>query len=116
VSGGKRLKGATTKGNVYLRTVLCQLAWSLARCKTPNYFSSLYHRIARRRGKKRAIIAVAHSLLVTIYHMIRDNKPYQDLGPDYLEKLDSERLERRAVQRLQQLGYDVVLTPKQEVA
>jgi transposase len=116
VSGGKRLSGATTKGNVYLRSVLCQLAWSIARSKTPSYLSSLYHRLARRRGKKRAILAVAHSLLVSIYHMIRDNKPFQDLGPQYLEKLDSERLERRAVQRLQQLGYDVTLTPKQEVA
>jgi transposase len=116
VSGGKRLGGATTKGNVYLRSVLCQLAWAIARSKTPSYLSSLYHRIARRRGKKRAILAVAHSLLVSIYHMIRDNKPYKDLGPEYLEKLDTERVERRAVERLQQLGYNVTLTPKQEVA
>ena len=116
VSGGKRLKGAITKGNVYLRAILCQLAWSLARSKTPNYFTALYHRIARRRGKKRAIIAVAHSLLVTIYHMLRDNKPYQDLGADYLEKQDSEQIQRRAVMRLQQLGYEVSLTPKKEVA
>jgi transposase len=115
VSGGKRLSGAITKGNVYLRSVLCQLAWSLARCKTPNYFTSLFHRIARRRGKQRAIVAVAHSLLVSIYHMIRDNKPYQDLGPEYLDKLDAEHIERRAVQRLEQLGYNVALTPKQEV-
>jgi transposase len=114
ISGGKRLSGAITKGNVYLRSVLCQLAWSLTRCKTPNYFTALFHRIARRRGKQRAIVAVAHSLLVSIYHMLRDNKPYQDLGPDYLDKLDAERIERRAVQRLEQLGYDVVLTPKQE--
>lgn len=116
VSGGKRLSGATTKGNVYLRSVLCQLAWSIARSKTPSYLSSLYHRLARRRGKKRAILAVAHSLLVSIYHMIRDNKPYKDLGPEYLEKRDSERVERQAVERLQQLGYDVALTRKQEVA
>ena len=78
--------------------------------------TALYHRIARRRGKKRAIIAVAHSLLVTIYHMLRDNKPYQDLGADYLEKQDSEQIQRRAVMRLQQLGYEVSLTPKKEVA
>jgi transposase len=116
VSGGKRLSGTTTKGNVYLRSVLCQLAWSLARCKTPNYFTALYHRIARRRGKKRAIIAVAHSLLVTIYHMIRDNKPYEDLGPEHLEQLDTERLQRQAVQRLEHLGFEVTLTPKGEVA
>lgn len=116
VSGGKRLSGATTKGNVYLRSVLCQLAWSIARSKTPSYLSTLYHRIARRRGKKRAILAVAHSLLVSIYHMIRDNKPYKDLGPEYLEKRDSERVERQAVERLQQLGYHVALTRKQEVA
>jgi transposase len=116
VSGGKRLSGATTKGNVYLRAVLCQLAWSIARSKTPSYLSSLYHRIARRRGKKRAILAVAHSLLVSIYHMIRDNKPYKDLGPEYLQKRDSERIERQAVERLQQLGYDVALTRKQGAA
>lgn len=116
VSGGKRLSGATTKGNVYLRAVLCQLAWSIARSKTPSYLSSLYHRIARRRGKKRAILAVAHSLLVSIYHMIRDNKPYKDLGPEYLEKRDSQRIERQAVERLQQLGYDVALTRKQGAA
>lgn len=116
VSGGKRLSGATTKGNVHLRSVLCQLAWGIARCKTPNYLTSFYHRIARRRGKKRAILAVSHSLLVSIYHMIRDNKPYHDLGPEYLDKLDSERLERRAVQQLEQLGFAVALTRKQEVA
>lgn len=116
VSGGKRLSGQSTKGNVYLRSVLCQLAWVIARSKTPSYLSTFYHRIARRRGKKRAILALAHSLLVIIYHMIRDNKPFQDLGPDYLEMQDSERLERRAVQRLEQLGYDVTLSRKQEVA
>ena len=116
VSGGKRLSGATTKGNVYLRAVLCQLAWSIAHSKTPSYLSSLYHRIARRRGKKRAILAVAHSLLVSIYHMIRDNKPYKDLGPEYLQKRDSERIEHQAVERLQQLGYDVALTRKKEAA
>ena len=116
VSGGNRLSGKSTKGNKYLRAVLCQMAWSLARSKTPNYFNALYHRIARRRGKKRAIVAVAHSLLVTIYHMIRDNKPYQDLGSEHLSQLDADRVQRRAVQHLQQLGYEVPLTPKQEVA
>lgn len=116
VSGGKRLNGKSNKGNVYLRAMLCQLAWVIARSKTPSYLSVFYHRIARRRGKKRAIVALAHTLLVIIYHMIRENKPYQDLGPDYLVKQDSERLERRAVQRLEQLGFEVTLTRKQEVA
>ncbi len=108
-SAGKRKSGKTTKGNPYLRGVLCEMAWIVARMKD-NYLSAFYHRIARWRGKKRAIIAVAHKLLVIIYHMLKDNKPYQDLGEDYFDQLDADRIEHRAVQRLEQLGYNVTLT------
>jgi transposase len=115
VSGGKRLSGKTTKGNRYLRTVLCQLAWAIAHCKEPNYLTAQYHHIARRRGKKRAILAVAHSLLVIIYHMLRDQQPYHDLGADFFERKEAGRIQRQAVARLEQLGYHVTLT-KEEVA
>jgi transposase len=108
-SAGKRKSGKTTKGNPYLRGVLCEMAWIVARMKD-NYLSAFYHRIARRRGKKRAIIAVAHKILVIIYHMLKDNKPYQDLGADYFDQLDADRIEHRAVQRLEQLGYNVTLS------
>jgi transposase len=116
VSGGKRLSGKTTKGNRYLRSVLCQLAWVIARSKEPNSLTAQYHRIARRRGKKRAILAVAHSLLVIIYHLLRDKKPYRDLGADFFDQRDMGRIQRQAVARLEQLGFQVSLTSKQEVA
>jgi transposase len=109
-SAGKRKSGKTTDGNPYLRGVLCEMAWIISRMKD-NYLSAFYHRMARRRGKKRAIIAVAHKLLIIIYHMLKDNKPYQDLGGDYFDQRDATRIERRAVQRLEQLGYTVTLTP-----
>jgi transposase len=78
-----------------------------------NYLSAQYHRIARRRGKQKAIVAVSHSILVIIYHMLHDQKPYSDLGADYFDKLDTARIERHHVRRLEQLGYTVTLTPKE---
>ena len=68
----------------------------------------------RRLGKLKAAIAVAHSLLVIIYHVLRDKQPYHDLGAHYFESLDKERLTRQALRRLETLGYTVILTPKQE--
>lgn len=74
--------------------------------------SAQYHRLARRRGKYRAILAVAHSILVIIYHVLKTKTPYRELGADYFEQLDTARLQRRAVQQLEHLGYTVALTPK----
>jgi transposase len=93
-SAGKQLSGATTKGNTQLKTILCEIAATIAR-SPGTYLQALYHRIARRRGKPRAMLAVAHSLLVSIYHMLRDQLPYQDLGPDYFDHLQAQRLERQ---------------------
>jgi transposase len=109
-SGGKRLSGHITQGNVWLRAVLGEVAWAVTHTKD-TYLVALYHRIARRRGKQKAIMAVAHSLLVSIYHMLRDHQPYHDLGPHYLDQLDQTRLQRQYVRRLEQLGYAVTLTP-----
>jgi transposase len=110
-SGGKRLSGKTTKGNVWLRAILGEVAWAAAR-KQGTYFNAQYHRLARRRGKDKAIMAVAHSVLVCIYYVLRDKRPYTDLGADYFDHLEAARLERYHVQRLEQLGFTVTLTPQ----
>jgi transposase len=109
-SGGKRFQARTRPGRPRLKALLCEVAQSIART-SDNYLAALYHRIARRRGKGRAILAVAHALLVILYHMLRTHKPYTDLGADYFNRLDTERLQRRYVQRLAQLGYTVTLAP-----
>lgn len=110
-SAGKRLSGKTTKGDTYLRTVLCEVAWGVAR-SPGTYLHAQYHRLVRRRGKARAVVAVAHSLLVVIYHVLKTHEPYADLGPDYFDQLDARRLERHYVRRLEQLGYAVTLAPQ----
>ena len=109
-SGGKRLGGRTTNGNVWLRAMLGEVAWSIARSKG-TYLHAQYHRLARRRGKYRAILAVAHSVVVIIYHMLRDRRPYADLGADYFDRLDTARTQQHHVRRLEQLGYTVTLSP-----
>jgi transposase len=109
-SGGKRLSGKTTHGNPYLRAVLGEVAWAISHTKD-NYLSAQFHRIARRRGKQKAVVAVSHSVLVILYHMLREGKPYSDLGPDYFERLEATQIERYHVRHLEQLGYTVTLTP-----
>lgn len=109
-SGGKRLSGKTTKGNRWLRAVLGEVAWSISR-SPGTYLHAQYHRLARRRGKNRAIVAVAHSVLVIAYHILRDQQPYTDLGATYVDTLDTARIQRHHVQRLEQLGFSVTLTP-----
>jgi transposase len=112
-SGGKRLSGSITDGNPYLRAVLVELVWSLTRSDT--YLAAQYHRLARRKGKRRAVIAVAHSLLVIIYHVLREKKPYVELGADYFDRLDLEQVQRYHIRRLEQLGYKVELSPVQAI-
>jgi transposase len=113
-TGGKRMQAPTTKGNTHLRAALAEAVWAISHTKD-NYLSAQYHRLARRIGKKKAIVAVSHSLLVIIYHMLRDQTDYRDLGSTYFETLDKERLCSSAVRRLESLGYDVTLHAKQEV-
>ncbi len=107
---GRPLRGASTKGNKQLKTILCEIAATIAR-SPGTYLHAFYHRLARRRGKPRAMLAVAHSLLVSIYFMLRDQVPYQDLGPDHFDHLHAQRLERHYVRRLEALGFEVRLTP-----
>ena len=111
-SAGKRKRTRTTKGNRWLRRALAEAAWAASHTKD-SYLAAQYHRLAGRRGKKRALVAVAHSLLVIIYHVVKHRSDYEDLGPDYFLQLEPERLKRYLVKRLEQLGYQVELGPKQ---
>jgi transposase len=113
-SGGKRLSGKTRRGNAWLKAVLCEIAWANARSQT-SYIGAQFRRLTRRRGVYRALIAVAHSLLVIIYHVLKTKRPYQELGPDYFDRLEQAQLERHHVRRLEQLGYSVTLAPRGSV-
>ncbi len=113
-SAGKRKSGRTGHGNPWLRSILVQVSWAAARTKR-TYLSALYHRVAARRGAKRAIIAVAHAILTIIYSMLRNHSLYQDLGDTYFDHLNRESVIRRSVRRLESFGYTVTLVapPKQ---
>ena len=102
-SAGKRQSGRTTKGNRWLRTTLVQVAWAASHTKA-TYLSAQYRRLASCRGKKRALVALGHTILVIIYHMLKDHTTYQELGPDYFDRLDTERLTRTLVRRLERLA------------
>jgi len=107
-SGGKRRSAQTRKGNKQLGVALNQAAHAAARTKN-TYLAAQYHRLARRRGKKKAIMAVAHSILVIAYHLIQRKEPYRDLGADYFDQRHPEALAHHLVKRLEALGYIVSL-------
>jgi transposase len=109
-SGGKRFSGRTRKGSRQLRTLMVQAAWSAVRTKD-TYVNAMYHRLAGRRGKKRAIVAVAHSLLVSLYHMLSRRQTYVDLGADYFDNRRKEAKVDRLTQQLQKLGFSVQIEP-----
>lgn len=108
-SAGKRKSGKTPSANRHLDAVLTEIAHAAVR-KKDSYFKSQYHRLAGRRGKKRAIGAVKHSILVTIYFMLRDNKSYTDLGPDHFDKLNPQQQIHYHVRKLNELGQNVELS------
>jgi transposase len=110
-SGGRRLRSRTRKGNRWLRRALAEAAWAASKVKK-SYLTAQFRRLAAKRGKKRALLAVGHSLLVIVYHVLKHHVEYRDLGPEYFDRLEPERLRRYLVKRLQSLGYDVALSPK----
>jgi len=107
-SAGKKRSGRVKKGNKPLGVILNQAAHAAARTKD-TYLSAQYHRLAGRRGKKRALVAVAHSILVIAYHMIKRRETYCELGSDYFDKRRPETTAKRLVYRLEHLGYQVSL-------
>jgi len=108
ITGGKRRSGRTTKGDPWLNEVLNQCAWAAAHSRD-TYLSAQFWRLARRIGKKKAAVAVAHSILVIIWHLLTNECDYKDLGGDYFVKRDAARERDRAVNELMRLGYKVTL-------
>jgi len=109
-SAGKRRSGHTTHGNRWLKRILVQAAWAASHTKG-TYLAAQYRRLAKRRGRKRALVALGHTLLVIIYHVLKRGTTYAELGPDFLDRLEPERLTRQLVKRLQGLGHKVTLEP-----
>ena len=107
-SAGKRRSGKTTKGNQALSVALNQAAHGASHTKD-TYLSAQYRHLAARRGKKKAIMALMHSILVIAYHLIQRSEPYHDLGGDYFDKRRPEATAKHLVKRLEQLGYSVSL-------
>lgn len=109
-SAGKRLSGKTRKGDKWLRAALVEAAHAASHSKR-RYLAAEYRRLVRRRGKKKAAVAVGHSILTIVYHLLSRKVAYADLGPDYFESRDRTALEHRLVHRLEGLGKRVILEP-----
>jgi transposase len=108
-SAGKRRSGRTRFGNRWLKQMLVQCAWAASRTKR-SYFHGMYQRLKARRGHKRALIAIAHAMLTTMWHLLSKNSEYSDLGMIPQHRHNPQRLTKQLVQRLEQLGYQVTLT------
>jgi transposase len=109
-SAGKRQSGRTRQGNRALRRALVEAAQAAGRSKR-TYLGAQFRRLAARRGKKKAAVAVGHTILTIVYHLLTEGTTYQDLGPQYFDERDRQRVERRLVHRLEALGYTVALEP-----
>jgi len=107
-SGGKRKSGRTRNGNVWLKTTLVEAAWAASH-KKGSYLNTLYVRLKLRRGAKKAIVAVAHSMLQSIWYMLSMNVDYKDLGPEHFDRLNHKHVRDHHVRRLRDLGYQVTL-------
>jgi transposase len=113
-SAGKQLSARTKKGNKYLRRVLTQAAWAVSHCKG-GYLRAFFYRVKARRGWGRAILAVGHKILVIAYCILKSGTTYTELGGNYFDQLHPERVAKRLVHRLQQLGLNVIVAPSKPV-
>jgi len=114
-SAGKFRSGRTTHGNRWLSATLQEAAWAAAKTKG-TYFKAKYHRLAARRGKKRASVAVGHAILKTAYYLIKEKFSFKDLGEDFFDKLNEQKTTERLVKRLEKLGHKVILQPLENAA
>lgn len=114
ISANKRRSGKTRRGQNWLRPALVQAAWAASH--TESYLAAQFHRLRARRGDKRAAVAVAHSILIVVYHLLANPEAvYTDLGADYFTKRNAEKEQRRAIRKLETLGYSVTLSPVQPI-
>ncbi|MBE3584548.1 MAG: IS110 family transposase [Limnochordaceae bacterium] len=113
-SAGKQLESRSRRGNQHLKQALVEAAWAASHTST--YLGAQFRHLSKRLKGKKALVAVAHSLVTIVYHVLKDGAEYKELGQNYFDRLDRERLERQAVRRLQSLGYEVTLTPKNSAA
>jgi transposase len=109
-SAGKRRSGKSHRGNRWIRGLLTEIAWAASRTKN-TYSAAQYRRLTGHRGKKRALVAVANSLLQAAWHMLTHHKGYVELGAQYLDNLRRTDLERTLIARLEKLGHRVILEP-----
>jgi transposase len=107
-SAGKRKSGKTRKGNRYLRTALVQAAWAASHQKE-TYLSAQYKRLVKRMGKKKALMAVGHSILVIVYHVLESRSSYTELGGDYFDRRDMQKRQQRLIHQLESLGLKVTV-------
>jgi transposase len=114
-SEGLHLSGKTRKGDRWLRQALIEAAHGAMRTKE-TYLSAQGKRLGARRGKRRAVVAIGHSILVIVYHVLKHKQPSQDLGSNYFDERDRTMVARQAVRRLEQLGYTVTLETPGEAA
>lgn len=114
-SAGKHKSGKTRHGNQMVKTTLIQAAQSIAHTKG-NYLSAMYHRLATRKGAKKAAVAVAHALLVIIYRMLKDGTSFKDLGGNFFDELNKQAIVKRSVKRLEDLGFKVTVEPTNPAA
>ncbi len=109
-SGGKRLSSKTTTGNVWLRRILGEVAWAAVKDRK-SIFRARYYRLKPRLGAKQALVAIMHQLLKVIYRILKTGELYHELGADYYQTADPERIVRRMTKRLEQIGYTVIPKP-----
>ena len=107
-SAGKKKSGATTHGNLYLKTILTEFAWIASRMKG-TYLWSKYQSLIGRKGKKKTLVAVGHKILIACYQVLKYKVPYKELGANYLTERKRDRIARSYVKRLSNLGYTVTL-------
>jgi transposase len=114
-SAGKRKSGKTTTGSRYLRAALVQAAWAASHQKE-TYLAAQYKRVVKRMGKKKALVAVGHSILVMVYHVLQKRTPYQDLGGDYFDRRNGDKQRKRLIRQLESLGVKVTVEEIKEAA